>query len=84
MAAGRRSPPKASDDELPSPSLPGGACVDVGALDEDAHGVLARATTNGGIAMAYFNTWLNSSASWPLTDSKETAFDNVLASTPTL
>src|SRR3954449_8535701 len=39
---------------------------------------------NGGIAMAYFNTWLNSSASWPLNGSKETAFDDVLASTPTL
>src|SRR3954452_11001571 len=39
---------------------------------------------NGGIAMAYFNTWLNSSASWPLTGGKEPAFDDVLASTPTL
>src|SRR3954452_5133836 len=41
MAAGRRSPPS-SDDALPSPALPGGASEDVGALDEDAHAVLAR------------------------------------------
>jgi hypothetical protein len=38
----------------------------------------------GGIAMSYFNTWLNSSASWPLSGSKKKHFAAALRSTPTL
>jgi len=39
---------------------------------------------NGGIAMAYFNSTLNSTASWYLTGSKEQHFAAALQDTPTL